>query len=66
MALTGDLDPDAQVIAGLMDRALADTETIRHQREQIHGLIVALKVAQRAQVALVDLIDAIYAAEFDD
>ncbi len=60
------IDPDAEIISRMMSRALADRETIRHQRQQIHGLVVALKVAQHAQTALIDLLDVIYAAEFDD
>ena len=53
MALSGELDPDAEIISRMMDRALADRETIRHQRTQIHGLIACLKASHRAQVALV-------------
>jgi hypothetical protein len=66
MALSGELDPDAAVIAGLIDRALAQTEVIKAQRQQIRGLVVCLKASHRAQVCLVDILDAILAAEFDD
>lgn len=66
MALSGELDPDATVIARLMSRALADAETIKRQRAQLWGLVVCLKASHRAQVTLVDLLDAIMAAELDD
>ena len=64
MALS-ELDPDAQVIGRLMARALADAEVIRTQRAHIWGLVAALKAEQAASVALLDLLDAVMAAERD-
>lgn len=64
MALN-ELDPDAQVIARLMARALADAETIKIQRAHIWALVSVVKTQQAASGALLDLLDSVLAAERD-
>lgn len=49
------LDPDATIIARLMDERLADQETIAEQREVIRALIACVRAQERALHALTGL-----------